>query len=252
MVDFGGTSSSAVAPAASVETAPKPVEHVPPADLRALFSRPADIAVTAPRRRPPTTESVVTADALRCRAQNTRIGSAAPTTTTPSDGSAPTCPAAFEVHYSTISPYIPRADADDDGGGAPPVHADTSTYSIGAPDARCWWCHHDLGGAIAVPLPLGRDARTGRFALAEGTHCSWSCARARAHDRGQRDSIALLWQLRQHVEGGTTSPPTQAPHFSRLRAYGGAMSIEQFREGLCRVRPDAYCAMREAAPPRRV
>lgn len=96
---------------------------------------------------------------------------------------------------------------------------------------RCWWDSHTFDHT-PVFLPVKYDDKRDAF-LAVGTFCSFACVKAYNQDGRSASSAlnaTLISLLHKRMCGCIRHIPT-APHFSCLEAYGGNMSIEEFRRG---------------------
>lgn len=93
----------------------------------------------------------------------------------------------------------------------------------------CWHCCHAFRGP-PLPMPIKHDDRLDIFHVT-GTFCSWACMKAynmdsRSYMRHVNATIITLFHKRctgnlQHIK---PAPPRLA-----LKAFGGALSIEEFR-----------------------
>lgn len=106
-----------------------------------------------------------------------------------------------------------------DGGGDWP--GSTSTW--------CWYCCHPFEGP-PLPMPIQYDSRRDIFTVT-GTFCSWACMKAYNLDsssymRHVNATFITLFHKRctGKLQGIRPAPPRLA-----LRAFGGTMSIEEFR-----------------------
>jgi hypothetical protein len=128
--------------------------------------------------------------------------------------------------------------------------------------APCWWCRHPFTSIpVSLPLRYEEDSAEYRakmvelntrvpagqradFFETEGVFCSFECAKAYAleqhvlvPDGTYLASLGLLDMLRRKAAGGgvfathTSAPIRSAPSWRLLAAYGGPLSIEQFRTG---------------------
>lgn len=87
----------------------------------------------------------------------------------------------------------------------------------------CWYCAHHFD-TPPVPRPVSFDPTLKRWVV-RGNYCSWGCAAADCHT--QRDS-GHLHNLHQAVHGRERSiRPVPPRHL--LKAFGGPMTIEEFR-----------------------
>lgn len=103
---------------------------------------------------------------------------------------------------------------------------------------RCWWDGHAFETPI-VSLPRSYDASKSRYSKSLGFFCSWSCARSFAYHHGEEKSIPLLWELRLKLQKNACVI-TPARHFSEIDAYGGTLSITDFRKDLQFMTPSAW------------
>ena len=111
-----------------------------------------------------------------------------------------------------------------DTGQADPAAWPTST------DRWCWHCCHPFPGQ-PLPLPIEYDDRRDCFHVM-GTFCGWACMKAynlesTSYKKHISSNIITLFRKRctGHLRGLRAAPPKMA-----LRVFGGAMTIEQFRE----------------------
>lgn len=94
----------------------------------------------------------------------------------------------------------------------------------------CWHCCHPFD-TIPIPLPIQYTERGDKWTYV-GNFCSWGCAKAYNTDSGHvrvGERGMLLSRLKFRVFGKyiptIPSPPRQC-----LRAFGGTMTIEEFRD----------------------
>jgi len=94
----------------------------------------------------------------------------------------------------------------------------------------CWWCCHNIDGAI-LNLPLKYDEHRKHFTTL-GYFCSWECMKAFSIDeyginRGGliNSNIAIM---RREMEG-KLSMTRRAPSRFLLDVFGGPLSIQEFR-----------------------
>lgn len=111
----------------------------------------------------------------------------------------------------------------------PVGHESESTWPTRT-DVWCWHCCHPFAEGPPLPMPVNYDDRRDVFTVA-GTFCSWSCMKAynctsRAVMKAVTASIITLFRKRctGKLEGVMSAPPR-----CMLKAFGGNMSIEQFR-----------------------
>jgi len=93
----------------------------------------------------------------------------------------------------------------------------------------CWWCSHEIPGEV-YKLPFKLDK--GRFHLM-GQFCSWPCVKSYNifSDKptlGRTSDLITLY--RQKTLGKITVLNAAPPRFS-LKAFGGTLTIEEFRSG---------------------
>lgn len=94
----------------------------------------------------------------------------------------------------------------------------------------CWWCCHPFDGE-EVHLPYKYDELTNKF-YTTGIFCSWNCVKAFAMSKYRLSNSGIICQnitlYRKRLYGkiARTSP---APDRYALKAFGGTMTIEEFR-----------------------
>ena len=88
----------------------------------------------------------------------------------------------------------------------------------------CWWCCHSFE-SIPIPCVSKYDSIRKRFKI-YGIFCSWNCAAA--HAMKENDSILNL-QLLKREWTGDASNIERSPSKYILKAFGGHMSIEEYR-----------------------
>ena len=93
----------------------------------------------------------------------------------------------------------------------------------------CWHCCHPFAGQ-PLPMPVRHDARRDLFHVV-GTFCSWACMKSYNMDsssymRHVNATYITLFHKRctGKLQGIRPAPPRLA-----LKAFGGTMSIEEFR-----------------------
>lgn len=97
----------------------------------------------------------------------------------------------------------------------------------------CWWCRHPFE-TVPVPLPIRYDPRLDAF-FTKGMFCSWSCAKAFNWSQNADMDAGLRSELLFLLKKRTTRnmhPITVAVHWSKLKMFGGHLSIEDFRKNL--------------------
>lgn len=93
--------------------------------------------------------------------------------------------------------------------------------------AACWHCCHTFT-TVPVPLPTKYSAKLDSFNVV-GIFCSWSCAKAYAlSTKYSLPSCELLALMRTKVNGKFLFIKP-APNKSKLKMFGGDMTIEEFR-----------------------
>ena len=95
----------------------------------------------------------------------------------------------------------------------------------------CWHCCHPFDGP-PLPLPTKYDGKLGVFHVT-GTFCSWACVKTYNLDSAsymRHVNTTIITLFHQKCTGG---PRTQgirpAPPRLALKAFGGSMTIEEFR-----------------------
>ncbi len=110
-----------------------------------------------------------------------------------------------------------------------------------AKSERCWHDHHKFPGngekKYLLPIKKSGSPPSGSY-QGIGSFCSWECMLAYVSPDTRplmRDSIGYITELLAHenpeLDVSTIKP---APPFEVLKAYGGVVSIEEFRAGLHR------------------
>lgn len=132
-------------------------------------------------------------------------------------------------HFVRVEPEtsVPRYDAD--------VYPEST-------DTLCWHCCHAFE-CRPVPLALSYDSKREAFRV-YGTFCSFECAGAYARDTpvpgssGGAVGMAMFQMFREVT--GCTDPRRyrKAPPRCMLRAFGGTMTIEEFRAASGDDRPE--------------
>ena len=94
----------------------------------------------------------------------------------------------------------------------------------------CWWCCHAFEGD-ALHIPHKYDARRNKFQTT-GVFCSWGCMKSFAIDRhgtvhGGVVCMNIIAMRKQMT--GELGRVTKAPDRYALQAFGGTLSIEEFR-----------------------
>jgi len=94
----------------------------------------------------------------------------------------------------------------------------------------CWW---DTCPFTSHPVscPVKYDAKRDRFQC-EGVFCSYNCALAYGRHLSCRSATFIpqwIRYIRKQIEGGVSTTPKAARHFSLLDKFGGSMTIDEFR-----------------------
>lgn len=96
-------------------------------------------------------------------------------------------------------------------------------------DILCWWCCHPFD-TIPRFIPTKHDTIRRRYKVT-GTFCGWSCAKAFAfYDTNYtiKNNMMMLTSLIREIHGYYHDVKC-APPRTILKAFGGTMSIEEFR-----------------------
>lgn len=99
-------------------------------------------------------------------------------------------------------------------------------------DGLCWHCCHACDdGTLALPMPIDHDERTDVFTVV-GTFCSFGCMKAFNSTRvsARKDVNYLNISLLARRFYGRCTRIRAAPPRNRLEAFGGSMTIDEFRE----------------------
>lgn len=99
---------------------------------------------------------------------------------------------------------------------------------LGASSSLCWHCCHAFDGA-PVPLAIAHDARTDAFTLHPGVFCGYPCAKTFSRSLPGHARIACSQTLLRFRATGSLVGVVAAPPRSMLSAFGGPMSIDEFR-----------------------
>lgn len=93
----------------------------------------------------------------------------------------------------------------------------------------CWWCCHSIE---CEPLHMPYEYKKEQF-LTKGQFCSWECMKAYNVRNESYTScrIADLVALYRKRVYGHIDPVHMAPDRMVLQAFGGDLSIEEFRSG---------------------
>ncbi len=97
-------------------------------------------------------------------------------------------------------------------------------------DTLCWHCCFPFD-TDPIPLPYKWDEKRNTFSVC-GAFCSFACMNGYSRDRGRLHSTKncgmSIFQLYKQMTGNR-SPPPSAPPRNFLRAFGGHMTIQEFR-----------------------
>ena len=118
------------------------------------------------------------------------------------------------------------------------------------PGALCWYCCHGFSGTMPLPMPIGYCADRDVFLVA-GCFCSWACMKAFNFERRhyRRDINALNISHFIHRCRGKPTPVRSAPPRCQLRAFGGHLTIEEFRAASRVEGDDAAPTVPRSRPP---
>ena len=121
----------------------------------------------------------------------------------------------------------------------------------------CWWCKHDVGGAViktptgylehrrpfqqpinsfmrTPPPPMKEDDPAVRYGV-EGFFCTFECAKsylvtAKPHDFDTRmHTLSFLYANTLREKGLPVVPLKKAPSWKTLKIFGGTLTYEEFR-----------------------
>lgn len=104
-------------------------------------------------------------------------------------------------------------------------------------DIACWWCRHKFD-TQPIGIPYKRFERINYRCF--GNYCSYECGMAAAVDSHSVQiklfAGSLLCLMRKTLSGTPLANPLKrAHHWSSLKAYGGVLSIEEFRKNVMKV-----------------
>lgn len=117
----------------------------------------------------------------------------------------------------------------------------------------CWWCHHSFSSSpLGCPLKFCSDGKlpkeyastltdinieSSEFFITDGMFCSYPCVLAYIHSKRMntryKRSTGLLSLMYAKTHGRLSIIP-KAPDITVLDAYGGHLTIEEYRSGLGR------------------
>lgn len=96
----------------------------------------------------------------------------------------------------------------------------------------CWWCCHEIPGeSLGLPYEL----KNNQFKTL-GQFCTWPCVKAYNIERdkyntGQCTDLITLYRKRSLGGESLGRPLKSAPNRLCLKAFGGKLTIEEFRRG---------------------
>ena len=95
----------------------------------------------------------------------------------------------------------------------------------------CWWCCHPWEGNVVLHMPYKLDPKTHTY-LTMGQFCSWNCVSAYNKDRHNEHKTStinsFIGVLHKKMTGKLKFPKP-APSRYALKAFGGTLTIEEFR-----------------------
>ena len=93
----------------------------------------------------------------------------------------------------------------------------------------CWWCCHSID---CEPLHMPYEYKKDQF-MTKGQFCSWECMKAYnvRNESYTTCRVADLITLYRKRVYGHIDPVRVAPDRMVLQAFGGELSIEEFRDG---------------------
>lgn len=100
----------------------------------------------------------------------------------------------------------------------------------------CWHCCHPWQGH-SIEFPISQDSRLKKFKVV-GQFCSWECIKAYNRDNytNIRNSIQdVNIRYYRKMLTGNVAPVSPAPPRSFLKAFGGKMTIDEFRKNSSRM-----------------
>jgi len=89
----------------------------------------------------------------------------------------------------------------------------------------CWWCCHSYAWE---PLHWPYKFKSNVFSTT-GYFCSWECMKAYAFDKQRTDTYEFIVLHKKRTEG-SMAQIIRAPKKEALIAFGGTVSIEEFRK----------------------
>jgi hypothetical protein len=97
----------------------------------------------------------------------------------------------------------------------------------------CWWCCHPIEGES---LGLPYEYKGGQFKTL-GQFCTWPCVKAfniqrEKYNMDQVLDLITLYRKKSLGPGTIDRPLKSAPSRLCLKAFGGSLTIEEFRKGV--------------------
>jgi hypothetical protein len=108
------------------------------------------------------------------------------------------------------------------------AHSNSSSHGAQA----CWWCRHPFKIEYHIGCPVKYNKDDGSY-VTEGIFCSLNCAKAYMSEKMctcesfYKDSPMLIYNYA--LDLGHVGFIKKAPSWKLLKAYGGYMSIDEFR-----------------------
>ena len=93
-------------------------------------------------------------------------------------------------------------------------------------DKLCWWCCHSFD-TEARYAPTRFDEKRSRYCVI-GNFCSWQCAKSYSDSPNTPSKTSILCRMFAEMYGALVDIPP-APPKEILNAFGGTLSIEEFR-----------------------
>ena len=101
------------------------------------------------------------------------------------------------------------------------------SWPTSMPDTLCWHCCHAFD-TVPASIPMHRT-EDGVWAM-KGVFCGFECAKRYLLDLRLHNSAAVLFQLKRiAADFGVVGPIRCAPPRAMLRAFGGTMTLDEFR-----------------------
>jgi hypothetical protein len=103
---------------------------------------------------------------------------------------------------------------------------DTSKQWPDSTKILCWWCCHSFTNQ-PIPSVTSYDTYRKRYHL-KGVFCSWECSASYTSENSK--SLVWLYKLFREWTGEKLLKIDRAPHRYVLKAFGGHVSINEFRK----------------------